>query len=267
MNGSGERDSCFCFHSPQSGLVMEVDSLLNLSAACVAVYADSYNNDFLSLPASLKDKLLRVMLLKGVVTDLNISQLLHSGTHTLDMMNCRVSDFSLQQIHCPQLRRILFLRNLSITSEGVRALVASCPRLQVVDLTGCAAVTDEGVLALAHGCSSLEVLSLWGCSDVGDNALLELAGNCRFLHSLNLSGTQVTDVGVIALATAPCSNRLKEFHVARCRHLTGKALKAVFTNCINIQTFIFDGCPLITNQEALLYLTGSKLIQVSWTVY
>ncbi|XP_031689054.1 protein AMN1 homolog isoform X5 [Oncorhynchus kisutch] len=169
----------------------------------------------MALPAGIKDTLLRVMSSQGTVTDLNISQLMHLGTHKLDMVNCRVSDSALQQICCPQLRTILLRGQPSITSDGVRALAASCPGLQVVDLTECAAVTDEGVLALAHGCSSLEVLSLWGCSAVGDAALLALAGNCRLLHSLNLSGTQVTDEGVIGLATAPCSNSLKELQLAR----------------------------------------------------
>nr|XP_046208471.1 protein AMN1 homolog isoform X2 [Oncorhynchus gorbuscha] len=224
-------------------------------------------------------------------------QLMHLGTHKLDMVNCRVSDSALQQIRCPQLRTILLRGQPSITSDGtclpngtfsvlkknpsgpslclqystlqcVRTLAASCPGLQVVDLTECAAVTDEGVLALAHGCSSLEVLSLWGCSAVGDAALLALAGNCRLLHSLNLSGTQVTDEGVIGLATAPCSNSLKELQLARCRNLTGKAVKAVLTNCPNVRIFTFDGCPLITDQEALHNLLGpDKFQQVSWTVY
>ncbi|XP_019912124.1 protein AMN1 homolog isoform X1 [Esox lucius] len=248
---------------------MAVDTLLNISAVCVALYADSYLSDFMALPASLKDKLLRIMSLKGMLTDLNISQLLHSGTHTLDMMNCIVSDSALQQIHCPQLRRILLRGNLCITSEGMRALAASCPRLQVVDLTGCTAVTDEGVLALAHGCSSLEVLSLWGCSDVGDRALLELLGNCSFLHTLNLSGTQVTDEGVIGLATAQCSNSIKELQLARCRNLTDKAVKAVLTNCPNIQIFIFTGCPLITGEilaHSVCYVTQSRPVCVFFSL-
>ncbi|KAJ7998021.1 hypothetical protein DPEC_G00218220 [Dallia pectoralis] len=246
---------------------MGVDTLLDI-AVRVAFNADWYLSDIMALPASLKDKLLRNMSTRGMLTDLNISLVLHSGTHTLDMMNCRVSDSALQQIHCPQLRKIFLRGNLSITSEGVRALAASCPELNVVDLTGCSAVTDEGVLALARGCGTLEVLSLWGCSDVGDCALLELLGSCRFLHTLNLSGTQVTDEGVLGLATAQCSNRIKELQLARCRRLTDKAVKTVFRNCPNIQIFIFTGCPLITDQDALQNLLSPvKLQHVSWTVY
>ncbi|XP_038855200.1 protein AMN1 homolog isoform X1 [Salvelinus namaycush] len=258
-----------------------MDSLLNISAVYVAIYADRYLSNFMALPAGIKDTLLRIMSSQGTVTDRNISQnqllhtsycvcpqLMHLGTHKLDMVNCRVSDSTLQQICCPQLRTILLRGHPSITSDGVRALAASCPGLQVVDLTECAAVTDEGVLALAHGCSSLEVLSLWGCSVVGDAALLALAGNCRLLHSLNLSGTQVTDEGVIGLATAPCSNSLKELQLARCRNLTGKAVRAVLTNCPNVRIFTFDGCPLITDQEALHNLLDpDKFQQLSWTVY
>ncbi len=105
------------------------------------------------LPAAVKDRLLRIMMSYGTVTDSNISQVLrphhqsvcddnilrscvwfvfqlvHNGTHTLDLQNCKVSDSALLQIHCLQLRTIL--------------------------LRGCAEITSEGTLLTDHCC-------LWG---------------------------------------------------------------------------------------------------------
>lgn len=195
---------------------------------------------------------------------------MHAGIHTLDLQNCLVSDAALSQIPCPQLRTILLRGCHSITSEGVRALASSCPSLQVVDLTGCSRVTDQGVLALAHNCQSLEVLSLRSCSAIGDPSLLALSRNSRLLHSLYLSGTQVTDMGVIGLATGLCSNNLKELQLARCGNLTDEAVTAILTHCPNIRIFNFHGCPHITDRsrEALHNLIGpDKIQQVSWTVY
>jgi len=99
------------------------------------------------LPAALKDRILRKKMSCGTVTDSNISQvrcplrqehfvmiiysvqyavsllfvfqLVHAGTHTLDLQNCVVSDSALKQINCLQLREILLEDCAEITSEGI----------------------------------------------------------------------------------------------------------------------------------------------------
>ncbi|XP_026874204.1 protein AMN1 homolog isoform X2 [Electrophorus electricus] len=213
-----------------------VDSLLDLSAVRVAQYVDVYSDCIRTLPCNVKDKLIRIMTSKGTVTDLNIRQVLHEGIRTLQLENCKVSDSTLKQIHCRQLRTIILRRCIHITSEGLKALASHCPCLQVVDLTECPAVTDLGVQALARNCKWLEV----------------------------------TDEGVIGLATGVCCQSLKELRMIRCRNLTDNAVAAVLSNCVNIRIFNFHGCPLITDRsrEALHNFIGpNKIEQVSWTVY
>ncbi|XP_016115601.1 protein AMN1 homolog [Sinocyclocheilus grahami] len=245
-----------------------IDSLMSLCAFTVAQHAEEY--EIRMLPAAVKDRLLRIMMSYGTVTDSNISQLVHNGTHTLDLQNCKVSDSALKQIYCLQLRTILLRGCADITSEGLEVLASRCPYLQVVDLTGCTAVTDSGIRALARHCKYLEVISLRGCTALSDRALLELGENCRMLHSIYFSGTEVTDQGVIGLANGVCSHSLKELQMIRCRSLTDVAVTAVLANCANIRIFNFHGCPLITDRsrEALQNFIGpNKIQQVSWTVY
>lgn len=247
-----------------------MDSLLDLSAVCVAQYADLYIECIRTLPFSVKDKLLRIMTTKGTLTDSNISQLLHAGIRTLGLQNCKVSDSALRQIHCQQLKTIILIGCAHITSEGLNALASQCMGLQVVDLTGCAAVTDSGVRALARSCKWLEVISLSECTAISDVALIELGANCRCLYSIDFGGTEVTDKGVIGLASGVCCQSLKELQMVRCRNLTDQAVAAVLSNCVNIRIFLFHGCPLITDKsrEALHNLIGPKKIQqVSWSVY
>ncbi|XP_051975437.1 protein AMN1 homolog [Xyrauchen texanus] len=247
-----------------------VDSLVSLCAESVARRAEKYDDDIRILPVGVKDRLLRIMSFYGTVTDSNISQLVHSGTHKLDLQNCTVSDSALQQINCRHLKTIFLRGCADISSEGVEVLASQCPCLQVVDLTGCTAVTDAGIQALAQHCKCLEVISLRDCTALSDKALLELGANCRMMHSIYFSGTEVTDQGVIGLATGVCSNSLKELQMVRCRNLTDLAVTAVLANCANIRIFNFHGCPLITDKsrEALQNLTGpGKIQQVSWTVY
>ncbi|XP_076863462.1 protein AMN1 homolog [Brachyhypopomus gauderio] len=247
-----------------------VDSLLNLSSVRVAQYVAPYSDCVRTLPCTVKDKLIRIMTSQGTVTDLNISQVLHGGIRTLDLQNCKVSDATLKQIHCQQLRTIILIGCEHITSEGLKALASHCPCLQLVDLTGCPAVTDSGIQALARNCKRLEVISLWGCTAITDIALIELGTNCKFLYSIHFGETEVTDEGVIALATGVCCHSLKELQMVRCRNLTDNAVTAVLSNCVNVRMFNFHGCPLITDKsrEALHNFTGpNKIQQVSWTVY
>ncbi|KAF4081409.1 hypothetical protein AMELA_G00161010 [Ameiurus melas] len=247
-----------------------MDSLLDLSAVCVAQYADLYIECIRTLPFNVKDKLLRIMTTKGTLTDSNISQLLHAGIRTLGLQNCKVSDSALKQIHCQQLKTIILIGCVQITSEGLNALASQCVGLQVVDLSGCAAVTDSGVRALARSCKWLEVISLSECTAISDVALIELGANCRYLYSIDFGGTEVTDKGVTGLASGVCCQSLKELQMVRCRNLTDQAVTAVLSNCVNIRIFLFHGCPLITDKsrEALHNLIGPKKIQqVSWSVY
>ncbi|XP_058264497.1 protein AMN1 homolog isoform X1 [Hemibagrus wyckioides] len=247
-----------------------MDSLLDLCAVCVAQRADRYIECIRTLPFNIKDKLLRIITAKGTLTDSNISQLLHAGIRTLSLQNCNVSDSALRQIHCQHLKAIILIGCVHITSQGLEALASHCAGLQIVDLTGCVRVCDSGVRVLAQRCKRLEVISLSECPAISDAALIELGANCSCLYSIDFGGTEVTDEGVIGLATGVCCQSLKELQMVRCRNLTDKAVAAVLSNCVNIRIFHFHGCPLMTDKsrEALHNFIGPKKIQqVSWTVY
>ncbi|KAK3526203.1 hypothetical protein QTP70_017761, partial [Hemibagrus guttatus] len=322
-----------------------MESLLDLSALCVAQYADLYIESIRTSPVSIKDKLLRIMTAKGTLTDSNISQqdnvpchkakmvqewfdehnnrfevltwppnspdlnliehlwdvldkqvrsmeapphnlqdfmgllltfwcqipqhtfrdlvesmprqLLHAGIRTLCLQNCNISDSALRQIHCQHLKSIILIGCVHITSEGLGALASHCAGLQIVDLTRCAAITDSGVRALVRSCKRLEVISLSECPAISDAALVELGANCSCLYSIDFGGTEVTDEGVIGLATGVCCQSLKELQMVRCRNLTDKAVAAVLSNCVNIRIFHFHGCPLMTERH-FITLSGLK---------
>ncbi|XP_041964812.1 protein AMN1 homolog isoform X1 [Alosa sapidissima] len=229
-----------------------------------------YKKDLRDLPENIKDKVVRIMSLRGTLTDSNISQVLHSGIKTLDLHNCRLSDVALQKISCWHLNRICLSNSTEITSRGLGALASSCPNLKWVDLSGCVSVTDSGVQILARCCTGLEVICLVGCTALSDKAIQELGANCHMLHTVSISDTLFTDAGVISLATGLCSNSLKEIHMSRCTKLTDEAVIFVLTNCTKIRTFVFHGCPLITDRsrEALQTHTGrDKIKHVTWTIY
>ncbi|XP_066490096.1 protein AMN1 homolog isoform X2 [Tiliqua scincoides] len=258
-----------------SGGGAALPSLLDLCLQCITRNISRYAADLKPLPPNIKDKLIKSLSVHGWITDSNISTILHPGVEALDLRDCNISDSALHQLcHCKQLKKI----NLSvwkenrptITSEGVAALALSCRFLREASFKRCSNLMDHGVLTLSLNCPLLQILNIGGCSSITDSSLQALGQNCRYLHSVDFSSTQVTDDGVVALASGMCSENLKEIHMERCVKLTDVAVEAVLTYCPKMYILLFHGCPLITDRsrEALEQMVRpDKFKQVSWTVY
>ncbi|XP_063053050.1 protein AMN1 homolog isoform X2 [Engraulis encrasicolus] len=247
---------------------MKVESLLDI-VDYVARCADNLGG-LGDLPPHIKCKVMRSMTCHGTLTDSNISQVLHPGLKALDIRNCRLTDTALQNICSRHLSWICLSNSTEITSTGLQALASSCPHLRWVNLSGCTSVTDPGIQALAQSCAGLEVIALLRCTALTDGAFQALGANCRMLHTVSFSETQITDTGVIGLATGVCASRLKEIHMSGCTNLTDEAVIFILSNCPNIETFQFHGCPLMTDRawEALQNYTGKqKFKHVTWTIY
>ncbi|XP_068134334.1 protein AMN1 homolog isoform X2 [Hyperolius riggenbachi] len=253
-----------------------VDPLLDRCLVCLSRNLSRYESDVESLPPNIKDKLIKLLCVQGLLTDANISQVLHPCVKKLDLRDCDVSDSALRLIaQCRQLRKISLSSSkgeerTSVTSQGIEAVAESCPYLHEITLKKCPNVTDGGVLSLSLHCPLLQIVNLSGCTQISDVSLQALGQNCPYLHSVDFSATGVTDCGVIALAAGKCSQNLKEVHMARCVNLTDDSVEAILTCCPNIYILLFHGCPQITerSREALEELVGpNKIKQITWTVY
>ncbi|XP_003220839.1 protein AMN1 homolog [Anolis carolinensis] len=264
MNNLGEGSRCGA-----------VRSLLDQCLYCLTRNISRYAAEIKPLPPNLKDKLIKSLSVRGLITDSNISMILHPAVETLDLRDCDISDNALLQLcNCKQLKKINVNvwkdKRLAVTSEGVSALALSCPYLYEASFKRCSNLTDSGVLSLALHCPLLRIVNIGGCSSITDASLQAFGQNCKHLHSVDFSSTQVTDNGVIALVSGNCSNNLKEIHMEHCVNLTDVAVEAVLTCCPRIYILLFHGCPLITDHSriALEQLVGPKKFkQISWTVY
>ncbi|XP_021021159.1 protein AMN1 homolog [Mus caroli] len=257
---------------PLSGVVSQ---LLELCLQYLIINISRYISDIKYLPSDIKDRLIKIMSIRGRITDSNISEVLHPEVQRLDLRSCDISDVALQHLcKCRKLKALNLKscrehRN-SITSEGIKAVASSCSDLHEIYLKGCCSVTDEGVLALALNCQLLKIIDLGGCLGITDVSLHALGKNCPFLQCVDISTTQVSDNGVVALVSGPCAKQLEEINMRYCINLTDKAVEAALTACPQICILLFHGCPLITDrsQEVLEQLIGSrKLKQVTWSVY
>uniref|UniRef100_UPI00398EC7F0 protein AMN1 homolog isoform X1 n=2 Tax=Pristiophorus japonicus TaxID=55135 RepID=UPI00398EC7F0 len=253
---------------------MDSPSLLHLCICSLVKSLSRYSTDVQTLPPNLKDKLIRMMSLQGIITDENMRQVLHPGLQKLDLRDCDITDHGLIMLQiCTELREINLSSNdqkLSVTSEGLKVIASSCPHLSEVCLGRCRNVSDEGIVALAQRCRLLQIVNISGCLAITDASLHALGKNCKFLHSVDFSATKVSDAGVIGLVNGVCSHNLKEIHMDRCVSLTDEAVESVLIFCPHIFILLFHGCPLITDRsrEALQQLVGpNQMKQVTWTVY
>ncbi|XP_078273106.1 protein AMN1 homolog isoform X1 [Rhinoraja longicauda] len=249
-------------------------SLLDLCICSLVKSLSRYATDVQTLPPNLKDKLIKIMSLQGIITDENMSQVLHPGLQKLDLRDCAITDNGLVMLQiCTQLREISLSSSdckLSVTSEGLKVIASSCPHLAEVCLRRCRNISDEGIIALAQQCRLLQIINISGCLGVADASLQALGKNCKFLHSVDFSATKVSDAGVIGLVNGVCSHNLKEIHMDRCVNLTDKAVESVLIFCPHILILLFHDCPRITDRsrEALQQLVRpNQMKQVTWTVY
>lgn len=176
-----------------------VSQLLELCLRCLIVNISRYISDIKYLPPNIKDRLIKIMSMRGRITDSNINEVLHPEVQRLDLRSCNISDVALQHLcKCRKLKALNLKscrehRN-SITSEGIKAVASSCSDLHEISLKGCCSVTDEGVLALALNCQLLKIIDLGGCLSITDESLHALGKNCPFLQCVDFSTTQVNEI-------------------------------------------------------------------------
>ncbi|XP_069102421.1 protein AMN1 homolog isoform X1 [Argopecten irradians] len=255
----------------------KVRTLLDGCVQCLVCNLSTSLDGIEMLPDNLKDKCLYLMSKRGLVSDTNISKVLHQKLKVLDLSECEVSDVGLQHLlKCPQLKKLDLnsakLSRSNISSQGIINVAHTSTQLQTVYLRRCINLTDTAVITLSTSCPHLRLLNIGGCHLLTDQSLQALGQNSHFLKSVNFSKTNVTDNGVIALVSGSCSKTLKEVHMDGCINLTDEAVEGVLQFCPQISILLFHGCPKITEQsrQALEDLTmerAAPMKQVTWTIY
>ncbi|XP_078000622.1 protein AMN1 homolog [Glandiceps talaboti] len=229
-----------------------------------------------TLPPNVKDRVLNIMSKRGLLTDDNISKVIHDKVRELDLSECDMTDDGLLVVSlCKQLRKVDLnaakQNRTSISTAGVQYIARGCPILHTVYLRRCLNVTDEAIITLAECCRQLMRLNIGGCNQITDLSLAALGRHSRMLRSINFSRTKVTDDGVVSLVTGCCKQSLVEVHMSHCIRLTDESVEAVMECCPRVSILLFDGCPCITerSREALEELKSPdcKMKQVTWTIY
>ena len=228
------------------------------------------------LPTKLKVKLFHLMTKRGLVSDNNISFLLHKDILELDLTESSVTDTSLLEVQqCGYLQKLnlnsMKKNRTDITSEVLDQLLEMLPYLRVLYLRRCSLVDDRPICTLAARCGFLMELNLSGCSMVTDVGVVALAKHASLLQCLNLSRTKVSDFGLVSLANGVCNKQLSEVQVPYCEKVTDKGISVLSNNCPKLTILIFHGCPSISPDiMASNWMVGnsvSSMKMVTWTVH
>ena len=226
------------------------------------------------LPVKLKLELFNLMCKRGLLSDTNISLLLHQDILELDLTESSVTDASLLEVgRCKYLQKLdlnsMKKNRTDITSEVLEQLLQSLPYLRILYLRRCSLIDDRPICVAAQ-CRFLIELNLSGCVLISDISVVALSKFSSLLRCLNLSRTQVTDFGLISLANGVCSKHLSEVQVPYCEHVTDEGINVLSENCPKLTILIFHGCPQISSD-----VVGSNwqvnpdipMKMVTWTVH
>lgn len=150
----------------------------------------------------------------------------------------------------------------ALTSAGILEFLPHCACLETLDLSGLASiVTDSFVLKMSKACPTLQNLTVQKCLLLTDTTLCSLADNL-WLERLDMTGcSKLTDAGVEVLSEA--CNGLRSVVFRRAKRLTNKSVFALMRNCLGIQKFDVQECPLITKEcldEALVIKPAVSLL-------
>jgi len=232
-----------------------IEALWQKCLRCVATRISLYEDELLSLPPNIKERLLKILCQRGRVTNKLLASLVNNRTKSLSLSACPIDDDGIKALaSCDSLRRLDLNSDPKgyvhrVTSLGVVSVALSCKYLQHVGLRRCMAVGDTALVALANGCPLLRRLNVSGLNLISDAALDALGSRCSHIESIDFSCTNVTDSGVLSLANGASRGVLREILMARCLNLTDNAVECVISLCPIIDILVFHSCPLISDRS------------------
>lgn len=106
---------------------------------------------------------------------------------------------------CPNLVSIkIYDRVEHVSAATIIAIAPGLAHIQVIDCSySCELLTDAALGAIAANCPSLRSVNVDSAFKLTDVGLLALSAGCRLLDSVNVTNTNITDLGVCALARLP----------------------------------------------------------------
>ncbi len=212
----------------------------------------------------------------GLVTDVGLGFLANGNLSKLKSLNIilynMVTDEGLRVLANGNLSKLTSLDLTecynNLTDAGLALLSSgNLSSLLSLNLSICSGFTDVGYAALAANLQQLESLHLW-TTEITDVGLAALAnGNLLNLKLLDLScNANITDAGLLALADGKLSN-LQSLKLFRCLGVTDAGIQAVVRASTKLKSLNMDQCNVTDAwlpQEECVVLTQLEDVSIEF---
>lgn len=121
----------------------------------------------------------------------------------------------------PKLRNVVLSKCSSITDSALKAIAQLGKNIHYIHLGHCSNITDEGARTLIRSCYRLQYIDLACCNQLTNATLVELSTLPKLRRIGLVKCSQITDVGILALAeNRTGEDSLERIHLSYCIHLT-----------------------------------------------
>ncbi|ODV85185.1 hypothetical protein CANARDRAFT_28480 [[Candida] arabinofermentans NRRL YB-2248] len=153
------------------------------------------------------------------------SQLCLERLRILDLTQCNnITDKAVEMVIklAPRLRNVLLSKCTAITDRSLRAIATLGKNLHYVHLGHCSNITDFGAKDLIKSCFRLQYIDLACCTQLTNETVQELSMLPRLRRIGLVKCSQITDDGIIALASYGRNgdDTLERVHLSYCMNLT-----------------------------------------------
>jgi hypothetical protein len=159
----------------------------------------------------------------------------------------RDTNFTIAGQRFQHLRSLNLINCYSITDNFFIAIVGSgsCPFLEDLCLKN-TNITDTGIRLILQHLQRLSSLTFILCDKITDESLIAIAGSCRLLTSFSAHRMNITDIGLSAIASAPCRKTITCLHLKECDRITDTGVRQIVTQLDNLRHLNISCCSLLT---------------------
>ena len=171
---------------------------------------------------------------------------LSTNLESLDISNCKIGNFGLQQIskHCSNLTWIDLSNGGKLLSSSLNKLFENCKKLETLILKDCTQINDSAFENLPFSISNIHLI---GCESLKDSTLNFITEKCLKLHSFSISSKFITDNGMTKLLNKFSTN-LTQIELKDCELITDKTLITMINECSNLEILNLSGTKQLTDQ-------------------
>lgn len=182
----------------------------------------------------------------------------------LNISHTNITDATLRTVakYCSNLQYLSLAHCKKFSDRGLLYLASgkNSKKLDYLDVSGCLQITPDGFKNLSSGCTNIQTLILNDFPTLSDDCLTHVANKLTKIHTMTFLGSPlISDETFKRIAN---NKNLKKIKIEGNNRISDVSLKAIGTNCANLEHIYIADCQRLTDL-ALKSLSTCKLLTVA----